>query len=139
MSNTEPSNINEKKIHILMVDDDPMIRRLIGGRLIKIGYNVLYASDGNEGREAARRLQPDLVLMDQQMPVMDGMEASSRMKKEIQTKDIPIILFSNEDFSLESEKTIKELGVNAYIHKSADFSVLEKAIKDVLEKKKVNI
>jgi CheY-like chemotaxis protein len=134
MSSTEPYEPTQEKIHILMVDDDPMLRRLFGGRLVALGYDVLYASDGNEGRETARRLKPDLVLMDQRMPVMDGMEASSRMKSETETKDIPIILFTNDDFSLETEKMTLELGVNAYVHKSSDFSVLVKTIKDILEK-----
>src|SRR3989344_6074380 len=110
MSGTEPYPAIEKKRSILMVDDDPMIRRLLGGKLVKIGYEVIYAMDGNEGRETARRLKPDLVIMDQRMPVMDGMQASSRMKTEIETKNIPIILFTNEDLSLETEKMVKELG-----------------------------
>ncbi len=134
MSNTEPEESNIKKIHILMVDDDPMLRRLFGGRLVALGYDIIYASDGNEGRETARRLQPDLVLMDQKMPVMDGLEATSRMKSEIETKNIPIILFTNEDYSLETEKMAKDLGADAYVHKSSEFSVLVETIKNLLEK-----
>ena len=118
-----------------MVDDDPMIRRLFGGRLVKLGYEVIYASDGNEGRETARRLQPDLILMDERMPIMTGTDAAARMKSEAQTKDIPIILFTNEDYSLEAEKMTKGLGIDAYVHKASDFSVLVKTIKEVLEKK----
>ncbi|OGI62413.1 hypothetical protein A2818_02525 [Candidatus Nomurabacteria bacterium RIFCSPHIGHO2_01_FULL_40_12] len=136
MSSTQPYEVNEKKIHILIVDDDSMLRRLFGGRLVTLGYDIIYASDGNEGRETARRLKPDLVIMDQRMPVMDGIEASSRMKTETETKDIPIILFTNEDLSLETETKIKELGIDAYVPKSSDFSVLVEAIKNLLEKKK---
>lgn len=135
MSNTQPYEPTEKKVHILMVDDDPMIRRLFGGRLVKLGYEVIYASDGNEGRETARRLQPDLILMDERMPIMTGTEAAARMKSEVQTKDIPIILFTNEDYSLEAEKITKGIGIDAYVHKASDFSVLVKTIKEVLEKK----
>ncbi|MFZ2205107.1 MAG: response regulator [Minisyncoccia bacterium] len=134
MSNTQPEESNIKKIHILMVDDDPMLRRLFGGRLVALGYDIIYASDGNEGRETARRLQPDLVLMDQKMPVMDGLEATSRMKSEIETKNIPIILFTNEDYSLETEMMAKDLGADAYVHKSSEFSVLVETIKNLLEK-----
>ena len=65
-----------KKIHILIVDDDPVMRRLFGGKLVMLGYEVLYANDGNEGRETARRFHPDLILMDERMPVMDGFEAA---------------------------------------------------------------
>ena len=87
MSNTQPYESNVKKIHILIVDDDAMIRRLFGGRLTTLGYEIMYASDGNEGRETARRFHPDLVLMDENMPVMTGMEAISRMKEEPETKN----------------------------------------------------
>lgn len=123
-----------KKIHILMIDDDATMRRMFGGWLVTLGYEVIYAPDGNEGRETARRLKPDLVLMDERMPIMDGIETSSRMKSEEETKNIPIILFTNEDLSIEAEKLIKEIGVDAYIHKSSDFSEIKKLIKDVLEK-----
>lgn len=130
---TDPK-LSTNKMHVLMIDDDSAMRRLFGGLLTKVGYEVLYASDGNEGRETARRLQPDIILMDQNMPVMDGSEATMRLKSEDQTKNIPIILFSNEDMSIEAEKLNKDIGANAYIHKSADFSILKDTIKNLLEK-----
>lgn len=131
---TEPE-IVQKKIHILMIDDDPVMRRLFGGWLTILGYEILYASDGNEGRETARRLQPDLILMDERMPVMDGIEAATRMKSEDLTKNIPILLFTNEDLSMEAQKLMKDIGVDAYLHKSSDFSVIKKTILEILEKK----
>lgn len=137
MSNIEHIEEN-KKIHILMVDDDPVMRRLFGGRLVKLGYELIYAFDGNEGREAARRLHPDLIIMDDRMPIMTGTEAAGRMKTEEPTKDIPIILFTNEDFSVEAEKMAKETCIDAYVHKSADFDVLKQTIVDVLAKKKLS-
>lgn len=137
MSNPMPALQTEKKIHILMIDDDAIIRRLFGGRLVTLGYEVIYANDGNEGRETARRLHPDLILMDERMPIMSGTEAAGRIKDEKETKDIPIILFTNEDFSLEAEKMAKDTCIDAYVHKSADFSVLKQAILDVLEKRKI--
>ncbi len=140
MSNPQPNeNIPVKKIHILMIDDDPEMRRLFGGWLTILGYEIIYASDGNEGRETARRLQPDLILMDERMPVMDGIESATRMKSEDPTKNIPIILFTNEDFSLEAEKMVKDIGIDAYVHKSSDFSVIKKIIKDILEKKGISV
>jgi len=138
MSKPTPEEIEiNKKIHILMIDDDAIIRRLFGGRLVTLGYEVIYANDGNEGRETARRLHPDLILMDERMPVMDGLEASARIREEETTKDIPIILFTNEDLSLEAEKMARDTSIDAYIHKSADFSVLKQTIKDLLAKKKI--
>jgi len=133
MSNIQSSETEvPKKIHILMIDDDPVMRRLFGGWLTILGYEIIYASDGNEGRETARRLQPDLILIDERMPVMDGIEASTRMKSEDLTKNIPIILFTNEDLSLEAQKLVKDIGIDAYIHKSSEFNAIKKIIKEVL-------
>lgn len=119
---------------ILLVDDEPVMRRLFGGRLKNLGYEIIYANDGNEGREMARRLQPNLVLMDLDMPVMDGMEAATRMKKEKETEHIPIIMLTNEDASIEAQKALNELGVDGYAHKSEDFSKLSNLINLVLMK-----
>jgi len=139
MSDSENSKEETcKKIYILMIDDDPVMRRLFGGKLVKIGYEVIYACDGDEGRETARRLHPDVILMDERMPVMDGLEASERIREEEQTKDIPIILFTNEDMSIEAEKMAEETSIDAYVHKSSDFNVLEEAITNVLKKRKAS-
>ena len=123
-----------EKIHILMIDDDPLMRRLFGAQLVKEGYEIIYAIDGNEGREMARRLQPNLILIDYRMPVMNGLEAAGRMKEEEETKKIPIIMLTNEDFSLEDQKALKEIGVSEYVHKGDDFKVLAESVKKVLGK-----
>ncbi len=120
-------------LHILLVDDDKDIRRIVGGRLAQVGFEIIYATDGNEGREMARRLQPNLILLDYNMPIMDGMEVATRMKSEDETKHIPIIMLTNEDFSIETQKALKDIGISEYIHKSDDFEVLHKRIQEVLE------
>jgi len=107
--------------HILLVDDDPLLRRLFGGKLASMGHNVIYATNGNEGREVARRLTPDLILMDINMPGYEnGLETAHRLKSEEQTKHIPIILLSNVDASVDAEKKIKELAADGFIHKSVE-------------------
>ncbi len=128
----------EKKVHILLVDDDEIIRRFFGSKLAAAGYEVIYGEDGNEGREMARRFQPDLVLMDINMPVMDGIKASSMMKDEKETSNIPIIFLSNEDLSIEEEKVIKELGVSGCIQKGVEpeelIDYVKKALANLAEK-----
>ena len=121
------------KIHILYADDDEIIRRIIGGELAKCGFEIIYATDGNEAREMARRLRPDLVLLDYRIPVFDGLKVATYLKNEDPTKDIPVIILTNEDVSLEAQKIWKEMGVDAYIHKSADFSELYLLIGKVLK------
>lgn len=122
-----------KKIHVLLIDDDEPLRRLFGGYLEKAGFEVLYAADGNEGREIARRLQPDIVLLDLNLPVMDGYEVSSRLKNEEPTKNIPVIVLTNTDMSAEAEKMLKETGVNDYLHKSVQAEELVARVKKTLQ------
>ena len=122
----------KKSIVILLVDDDPAILRLFGGQLAQAGFEILPAHDGNEGREMARRLQPDLILLDQQMPVMDGIETLQRLKEEDPTKHIHFILFTMLDFSIEAQKAASELGLDAYIHKGSPIEEIVARIKEVL-------
>ncbi|MFA5024696.1 MAG: response regulator [Patescibacteria group bacterium] len=105
--------------HILLVDNDPATRKLFGALLARAGFEVLYAKDGGEGREVARRLQPDLILLDINMPVMDGWETADRLKSGSNsiTANIPIAFLTNEDLSLEAQKNAKEFGVADYIQK----------------------
>jgi DNA-binding response OmpR family regulator len=125
----------DKKIHLLMIDDDPAILRLFGAQLADAGFEVMPAHDGNEGREVARRFLPDLILCDQKMPIMDGMEVISRLKAEDITKNIPVILFTNEDFSVEAERLVKESGAADYIHKSTPIAEIVERINKVLAAK----
>ncbi|MCL5435957.1 MAG: response regulator [Patescibacteria group bacterium] len=122
-----------EKIHILIADDDPAMRRIMGGRLVRRGFEIFYAADGNEAREMARRMQPDLILLDYRMPVMDGFKVASYLKKEELTKIIPLILLTNEDLPVEAVKYFKDLGVDEYIHKSADFEEFVELIKKVMK------
>jgi DNA-binding response OmpR family regulator len=118
--------------HILLIDDDEALRRLFGGYLEKAGFQIIYASDGDEGREIARRLQPDLILLDLSLPGIDGYELSTKLKKEELTKHIPLIILSNADISKEAEKMFKECGVDDYLHKSIQSKELIERINKVL-------
>ena len=123
-----------KRTRILLIDDAPEVLRILGGKLTKAGFEVLYASDGNEGREIARRIKVDLILLDIRMPVMDGMDTLKRLKSEEITKDIPVIMFTSGDLSREAETAvINDLGAAAYIQKGAPLDVLVKSINKALE------
>lgn len=119
--------------HILIIDDDAQIRRLYGGKLAASGYEVIYAADGDEGREVARRMQPDLVLLDIHMSGNDGYVIARRLHNEPLTKDIPIVFLTNEDLTPEAVKAVKELGVTEYIHKSVTPGELAKRVKEILK------
>lgn len=125
-----------KKYHILIIDDDPATRRLFGAKLASAGYEVLYADNGDAGREMARRFMPDLVLLDLRMPGTDGYKVAQRLKGETRTKNIPIVFLTNEDLTPEAEKAMKELWVVDYIHKSNDLGEFIKRVKKILNAKK---
>ena len=76
---------------LLLVEDNEMNRDMLSRRLIKRGFEVVLAVDGAEGLEMVRRERPDLVLMDMSLPVLDGWEATRRLKADEATKWIPVI------------------------------------------------
>lgn len=123
--------------HILIIDNDEITRRLFGSLLATAGYEVLYAVDGNQGREMARRLHPDLILLDMNMPGGDdGFKTANRIKNEPGSPafDIPIVLFTSADLSLEAEKWMKELGITDYIQKGTNNDEFTERIKKIFEK-----
>mgnify|MGYP001596859909 FL=1 len=117
-----------------MIDDDPAIQRLFGAKFAHAGFEVMYAHDGHEGREMARRFMPDVILLDIRMPKTDGFTIARMLHTEPKTKDIPVIFLTNEDFIPEAEKWAKEEYVSDYLHKSMDLNEMVKRVKRVLRK-----
>ena len=76
---------------IVLVEDNEFNRDMLSRRLIKRGYEVLMAEDGQQGVELVRRERPDVVLMDMSLPVMDGWEATRTLKADEATRNIPVI------------------------------------------------
>lgn len=121
--------------HVLIVDDDPTTRRLFGSLLSRAGLEVLYGKDGNEGREMARRLLPDLILLDYNMPIMNGVETADRLKSDPNpiVAKIPIALLTNEDLSIEDQKALKDMGVVDYMQKGLTNEEFVERVKKLLE------
>ena len=92
---------------ILIVEDDPRNLKLIRDLLQIRGYTTLEATDGKQGVDIARTKMPDLILMDIQMPVMDGFEATSTLKADPITKSIPIITLSAFAMQGDREKCME--------------------------------
>jgi len=110
---------------ILIVDDEPINVELLHVVLRKNGYTTLEAIDGKQGVEMARAKKPDIILMDKNMPVMDGLEATRILKEDNTTKDIPIICITSAAMKGDRE-TILEAGCDDYMPKPIDiFKVLE--------------
>ena len=118
---------------ILLVDDDPDIREIIGFNLSKEGYNVEIAKDGVQGVEMCKKHKPDLVLMDVMMPNMDGMEACQAIRENSETKDTLIAFLSarGEDYS---QLAGFDSGGDDYITKPIRPKVLMSRIKALLKR-----
>jgi CheY-like chemotaxis protein len=89
---------------ILIVEDNDLSRDMLSRRLAKRGYDVVVAAHGEEGVEKAAAESPDLILMDLAMPVLDGWEATRRIKAERRTADIPVIGLSAHAMAEDEER-----------------------------------
>jgi len=78
-------------ITLLLVEDNELNRDMLSRRLVRRGYKVEIAMDGSQGVAMARELSPDLILMDMSLPVLDGWEATRRIKADEATRAIPVI------------------------------------------------
>jgi two-component system cell cycle response regulator DivK len=101
---------------ILVVEDQEDNRRILRDLLTSVGYQILEAEDGGQGVAAAEAQRPDLVLMDIQMPIMDGYEATRRIKANPALRAIPIIVVTSYALSGDEEKA-RAAGCDDYITK----------------------
>jgi diguanylate cyclase (GGDEF)-like protein len=101
---------------ILVADDEPVNLALIKRRLEWEEYHVETAADGGEAVEAAKRVLPDLIILDVMMPVLDGLGACRLLKEDPSTRDIPVIFLSALD-DTDTKVNALSLGANDYISK----------------------
>lgn len=104
---------------ILLVEDNEMNRDMLSRRLERRGYKVLVAVDGQKGVDMARSEAPDLVLMDMSLPVLDGWEATRRLRAEAATSKIPIIALTAHAMSSDRDKAL-DAGCDDYDTKPID-------------------
>ena len=110
---------------ILVVDDDQDFSQLLEFDLKKKGYDVARAFNGEEGLEKVKTVKPQLIILDIKMPKMDGYTFVRRLKKDDETKDLPMIVLT----SYEPMKDMFQLeGVSEYFVKSANMESLLKAV-----------
>jgi CheY-like chemotaxis protein len=91
---------------VLLVEDNEMNRDMLSRRLVKRGYEVVVALDGEQGLAMARAEAPALVLMDMSLPGMDGWEATRRLKAMPETRDIPVIGLTAHAMAGDREKAL---------------------------------
>jgi two-component system cell cycle response regulator DivK len=111
---------------ILLVEDNEMNRDMLSRRLMRRGYEVIIAVDGQQGMSMAQSEAPDLILMDMSLPVIDGWEATRSLKAADETKGIPVIALTAHAMSTDRDKAM-EAGCDDYDTKPIEFSrLLEK-------------
>jgi len=112
---------------ILLVEDNEMNRDMLSRRLSRRGYQVLIAVNGEQGIATARAELPDLILMDMSLPVLDGWEATRRLKAAAETRAIPIIALTAHAMSGDREKCFAA-GCDEYDTKPIEFRRLMEKI-----------
>jgi len=116
---------------ILIVEDNEMNRDMLSRRLIRRGYEIVMAVDVEEGITAAKAENPDLILMDMSLPVIDGWEATRRLKAEPNTRRIPVIGLTAHAMAGDREKVI-DAGCDDYDTKPVELLRLLQKIEALL-------
>ena len=127
--------VDNKKI--LIVEDNELNLELISDILKIKGYQIISANNGKDAIRLAKETHPDLILMDIQLPVMDGYEATRRIKSDPEFKAIPIIAVTSFTMKGDKEK-VMEAGCDGYIVKPIDIKRLPELVKEYLQKNKKN-
>jgi two-component system, cell cycle response regulator DivK len=108
---------------VLLVEDNEMNRDMLSRRLIRRGFQVVFAMDGQQGIDLARSERPDIILMDMSLPVIDGWEATRRVKADAATRSVPVIGLTAHAMSGDREKAI-EAGCDDYDTKPVELDRL---------------
>jgi CheY-like chemotaxis protein len=104
---------------VLVVDDDPVIQKLLKVNFEMEGYTVLSAADGAEGLDQARAGAPDVIILDIMMPRMNGLEVLTVLKGDDDLRDIPVILLSAKAQAGDVQAGLDK-GADAYVTKPFD-------------------
>jgi len=124
------------KTTLLAVDDDPTTRQLLQAVLSKMGYRVLVASNGQQGMEVFTTQRPDLILMDVQMPIMDGFDACALIRQ-LDGEATPIIMLTGSE-DLASIERAFTAGATDFITKPINFPLLAQRVRYALRSGELN-
>lgn len=116
---------------ILLVEDNELNRDMLSRRLARKGFDIVTAEDGAQGVEKARSEAPNLILMDLNLPVMDGWEATRQLKSDSATRAIPIIALTAHAMSDDQERAIA-VGCDGFDTKPVDLPRLLGKIEKLL-------
>lgn len=120
---------------ILVVDDDPNSRKIIELMLLSQGYSLLFAENGLEAVRLAGEAIPDLILMDVLMPVMNGHEATRRLKADPRTAPIPVVALTALAFASDRQEAFA-VGCDGYLSKPFTRRELHEVVRQFLPPEK---
>jgi CheY-like chemotaxis protein len=118
---------------ILLVEDNEMNRDMLSRRLGRVGHEVVVATNGQQAIDRANADRPDVILMDMSLPVVDGWEATRRLKASDQTRTIPVIALTAHAMAGDRERAI-QAGCDDYDTKPIEFARLCQKIERLLER-----
>jgi two-component system, cell cycle response regulator DivK len=121
---------------VLLVEDNEMNRDMLSRRLMRRGYQVVMAFDGQQAVDMALSERPDLILMDMSLPGLDGWEATRRIKAATATRTIPVIALTAHAMSDDREKAL-QAGCDDYDTKPIDLPRLLGKMSAALDRKSV--
>ena len=123
---------------LLLVEDNEVNRDMLSRRLIRHGFEIEIAIDGAQGLAMAQSIAPDLVLMDMSLPIIDGWEATRRLKASANTRQIPVIALTAHAMSGDRERCLAA-GCDEYDTKPIEFSRLLAKIQALLNAAKFRL
>ncbi|MBW8011709.1 MAG: response regulator [Chloroflexi bacterium] len=123
-----------KKITILYIEDNPENRILIMRILMAEGWDVIFAENATEAMENARNVDPDLILMDINLPDVDGYTLTSQLRELPHLEKVPILALTANVMKGDRERSL-EAGCDGYIQKPVDVDGLPRQIEEYLQKR----
>ncbi len=131
------SNIKHTRPQVLVADDDATLRRLARTALEQAGFQVHEAADGIEAADTAAAVHPDIILMDVEMPNMDGFSACARIRKRPESVDTPIIMLTGREDDL-SIQSAYDSGATDFVSKPINWSLLGHRVKYIMRASRVS-
>lgn len=125
-------------MQILIIDDNKDFLEIFSMKLTQAGFEVTTTNSGAEGIEAARKVHPDLILLDVEMPTMNGVETLAKLKADSATSAFKVVFLTNygepqKDTTWIDEKFAREAGAADYIKKSEDLNKIVEEVEKILK------
>jgi PAS domain S-box-containing protein len=130
-----PKSSGKRTGKILVVDDTEVVAQLVSDYLKSMGYETLIAYDGGEAVSVAKKEHPQIILMDVMMPIMDGLEATRKIRADVSLRDIPVIGLTALAMPSDREQCLA-VGMNDHLSKPIQMQELVRIIERYLQKEK---